>query len=126
MKESRFEKLYPDLYQLLSASFAADADNDQFNEDITLDEYLYGPEMLEEAESTLIEAKKVLELKLFPEDLISSLTNITSPTETRKEWLVKVVRKLEEKVKEMESSVKRMDTKNKNQHKEAPRLGATK
>jgi exonuclease VII small subunit len=106
MKEERFTKQYPDLEQLLAAAFASDAEFDQFDEDITLAEYFYGVSMLNNAKRTLSQAKEVLQLKPFPEDLIGTLSNIVSKVETRKEWLEKVAKKLEARIKKLEKSAK--------------------
>ncbi|KIE05804.1 hypothetical protein NF27_CL00030 [Candidatus Jidaibacter acanthamoeba] len=102
MKAKEFEKEYSQLDELLGTYFASDADTEQFNEDITLSEYLYSKEMLPEAKLALKQAEEVLQLEPFPEELIGDMTNIASRVETRKEWLEKVVEKLKAKIEEME------------------------
>ena len=62
--------------------------------------------MIKYATQALKEAKEVLKLDPFPEDLISNLTNMTSPIETRREWLEIVIQKLEARIKILEEQLK--------------------
>ena len=101
-----FRDKYGELTQVLVCFLEAIYDN-VFDENIVINDYYYNPdiskgEMTEEAKKAVKQAQEVLQLNPFPEALISDLTNRTHPNITRKEWLEKVVLKLQERINEFE------------------------
>lgn len=102
MGSSEFKARYYELYNLMAAYFAYDADCMQFDEEVTLTTYLNNSRILPTAKKALLEAKELLTINPFPEAVIADLSNITSTVETRKEWLENVVKLLEKKIEKME------------------------
>ena len=104
--EEEFESKFNELDSLLLAFLCATEDG-IFDENIVIEDYLKNPystksKMIEEAKKAVKQAKEVLQLNPFPEALIGDLTNTISPIETRKEWLEKVVQKLQKRIEEFE------------------------
>lgn len=105
MTEDKFEEKYYNLYQLLGAYFGPYATDEQFFDDeVILREYFEDIEDdKEDIKLILSQAREVLALDPFPEELIGDLINRSSPIVTMKEWLEGIVAKLEVKIKEIES-----------------------
>ena len=101
MKEETFEDHYPHLYVLLAGYFSAVADMGMFDIESIIEGYMDAPS-LERRWKALKEAKEVLALDPFPEDLIGDLMNTCSETETRKQALGEITRILARKLHERE------------------------
>ena len=106
MEEEEFEKKYEELSYLF-LQFMIKADFDEFDDNKVIkyyfDEGFTSKQFaLQQGPLALKQAQEVLQLDPFPEALISDLTNTISPIETRKEWLEKVVQKLQKRIDEFE------------------------
>lgn len=105
MDRKIFRKQYPELYQLLSAGFACDADFDIFDVDETLKKW-FNPNAFEVDKESISQAREILAMEPFPEELIGEIANTWSPIMTMKEWLTEVVEKLEARIAEAEAAQK--------------------
>ena len=93
MDKKAFKKHYDDVYQFLGAfieqCYVAKSDDEILQEYVSYEDVL----------RLLPQAREVLALDPFPEEVIEQATNQWSPNKSRKEWFAEIVAKLEARVK---------------------------
>lgn len=92
MSEEEFIKKYPDLNQFLGA-FVIQCYESKSDDEIIEENF--------DAKSdarALNQAKEVLQLENFPDDVIESITNIGHENISTKNWFIEIISKLERKL----------------------------